>query len=96
MDIAAAVATPAMPITAEALIAHRFLPLTEEEERRVDDVVYGPATDVKLIEKFATPMTRFKMVCLRPNTWLNDEVHTHLIVCTHLLDCTTLYIARPS
>ena len=74
MDIEAPVVPPAMPLTAEALIAHRFMPLTEEEERQVDDVVYGPATDVKLIEKFATPMTRFKMVCLRPNTWLNDEV----------------------
>jgi hypothetical protein len=27
-----------------------------------------------LVEKFNTPMNRAKMVCLRPNTWLNDEV----------------------
>ena len=74
IEVVPDVPPPAMPLTAEALIAFRFLPLTEEEEQRVDDVVYGPATDVKLIEKFATPMTRFKMVCLRPNTWLNDEV----------------------
>ena len=81
MEVEAPTVPPAMPITAEALIAHRFMPLTEDEERQVEDVVYGPASDVKLIEKFATPMTRFKMVCLRPNTWLNDEVRP-----THPLD----------
>ena len=29
---------------------------------------------VVVIHKFAVPMTVEKLQCLRPNTWLNDEV----------------------
>ena len=41
---------------------------------RVRSVLSGPETQELLIEKYAIDMTRAKMLCLRPRTWLNDEV----------------------
>lgn len=57
-----------------ALFAMRFTDLTQDDQRGVDDVVLGPNNEEVLVDKFCTPMTRIKMVCLRPHTWLNDEV----------------------
>ena len=41
---------------------------------RVRSVLSGPENQELLIEKYAIDMTRAKMLCLRPRTWLNDEV----------------------
>jgi hypothetical protein len=57
-----------------ALLAMRFLDLSPADQAAVDDVVYGPNNDEVLIDKFWTPMSRTKVICLRPRTWLNDEV----------------------
>ena len=37
-------------------------------------VLQSRLSTVVVIHKFATPMTVEKLQCLRPNTWLNDEV----------------------
>jgi hypothetical protein len=58
----------------EELRQLRFRPLTQAERNRVAGVVMGPNNDEVLIDKFCTPMSRTKMVCLRPHSWLNDEV----------------------
>ena len=56
------------------LIAARKAPLSQEEMGRVRLVLNGPSTQEVLIEKYAIDMTRAKILCLRPCTWLNDEV----------------------
>lgn len=66
------------PAAVAALKEHlrqlRFRALTPAERGKVINVVQGPNNGEVLIDKFCTPMSRLKMVCLRPNTWLNDEV----------------------
>ena len=57
-----------------SLIAARAAPLSQEEVERVRSVLNGPETHEVLIDKYAIDMTRAKMLCLRPRTWLNDEV----------------------
>ncbi len=37
-------------------------------------VLSGPADREVLIDKFNIDMTRKKISCLKPKTWLNDEV----------------------
>lgn len=56
------------------LISARLTPLTTEDTRKVTTILRGPSNDQLLIEKFNIPMTREKILCLRPGTWLNDEI----------------------
>jgi hypothetical protein len=58
----------------EKLLASRRRPLTTEEETTVAAALSSPHNGTILCEKFKIPMTRAKMSCLRPTTWLNDEV----------------------
>jgi sentrin-specific protease 1 len=57
-----------------ALLAARHAPLSDADSQRVTNIMRGPATQEELIEKFSIPMTREKLLCLRPTSWLNDEV----------------------
>ena len=56
------------------LISARGVPLSQEELQRVRSILIGPETHEVLIDKYAIDMTRAKILCLRPCTWLNDEV----------------------
>ena len=58
----------------DVLRKFRFKHLTGHERSLVHDVVNGEDTLEVLIKKFNTTMDRSKMVCLKPGTWLNDEV----------------------
>lgn len=58
----------------EKLIRMRFVVLNAEEYSSVQNVFDGPSNDNTVIEKFNIPMTSNKLNCLKPNTWLNDEV----------------------
>ena len=53
----------------------RFGQLSVDESDKINRILQGPtSTDEVLIEKFNIPMTSAKLSCLRPGTWLNDEV----------------------
>lgn len=52
----------------------RFIPLTGEEIDHVASVFLPPSSNQTLFEKFSIPMTRRLIQCLKPGTWLNDEV----------------------
>jgi hypothetical protein len=52
----------------------RFWELTVEEDVHVNSVLLGPDNYDVVIDKFNVEMTRSKMLCLKPQTWLNDEV----------------------
>jgi Ulp1 family protease len=53
----------------------RFGQLSVDESDKINRILEGPSsTDEVLIEKFNIPMTSAKLSCLRPGTWLNDEV----------------------
>lgn len=56
------------------LLACRRKPLSLEEEAAVDSALKPPYDNTILCEKFKIPISRSKMSCLRPVTWLNDEV----------------------
>jgi Ulp1 family protease len=58
----------------KALFAPRHADLDPVDERRVLSVLAGPPSQEVLIDKFNIDMTRSKFACLRPGTWLNDEV----------------------
>jgi hypothetical protein len=58
----------------QKLLSSRRKPLTTEEETTVTAALSSPHNGTLLIEKFKIPMTRAKLSCLRPVTWLNDEV----------------------
>lgn len=64
------------PDRSEQLCSARFTPLTSKERSLVENVLNGPKNQDVLITKFNTPMDRSKITCLRPNSWLNDEVRT--------------------
>ena len=59
------------------LLSWRNVELTEEDVTHLSGVLSGtiihPATTV-LIDKFGIDMTVAKISCLKPRTWLNDEV----------------------
>ena len=40
----------------------------------LSSLLSGPADDEVLIDKYNIDMTRKKLSCLKPRTWLNDEV----------------------
>jgi len=52
----------------------RLQPLNDQALHQVKSALSLPHNDTLLIEKFCIPMTRYKLSCLRPCTWLNDEV----------------------
>jgi sentrin-specific protease 1 len=58
----------------QLLIRARFNFLTTEEYFEYNSLCWEPANQRLLIDKFATPMTQEKIICLRPRIWLNDEV----------------------
>lgn len=57
----------------DLLIEKRKQPLSQEEKNKVQKVLSGPSNSQILIDKFNIDMSREKIVCLRPSTWLNDE-----------------------
>jgi sentrin-specific protease 1 len=63
-------------IQASALVAARCADLTAEERVVVEELLKGSANDHKtvVVDKFNIDITVGKLVCLRRNTWLNDEV----------------------
>ena len=58
----------------DVLRKFRYKRLTEHEQLRVRKAINGEDMLEVLIKKFNTTMDRSKMVCLKPGTWLNDEV----------------------
>ena len=58
----------------DVLRKFRFKGLTEQEQSRVHKAINGEDMPEVLIKKFNTTIHRSKMVCLKPGTWLNDEV----------------------
>lgn len=61
-------------ISPDQLIADRFREITNADSTRVEAVLSGPHDQDVVRDKFNIDMTRAKIVCLRPRTWLNDEV----------------------
>jgi sentrin-specific protease 1 len=57
-----------------ALIGARHAVLSDADYQRVAGILNGPTNQEVLIFKFNIPMTREKLLCLRPRGWLNDEV----------------------
>lgn len=56
------------------LLAARQCEIPQEELNRLNQILKGPATHEVIIDKYSIDMTRAKLVCLKPSTWLNDEV----------------------
>lgn len=50
------------------------LPLTLEEATTAEDALGGGKQQEVLVSRFSVDLTREKIQCLRPATWLNDEV----------------------
>ena len=48
--------------------------MTEDDRMELSALLSGPADDEVLIDKYNIDMTRKKLSCLKPRTWLNDEV----------------------
>src|SRR3546814_18448611 len=57
----------------QSALADRFQPLDHEDDNAVLEALSDGADDEVLISKFNVDMTREKLACLRPQTWLNDE-----------------------
>jgi Ulp1 family protease len=52
----------------------RNIHLTETKRMELTELLNRPETNDVLIDKFNIDMTVAKITCLRPETWLNDEV----------------------
>ena len=52
----------------------RDVELTEDDRMGLSALLSGPADHEVLIDKYNIDMTRKKISCLKPRTWLNDEV----------------------
>jgi Ulp1 family protease len=52
----------------------RDVELTEDDRMGLSALLSGHADQEVLIHKYNIPMTREKISCLKPGTWLNDEV----------------------
>ena len=52
----------------------RLRPLTDDENREVEFALAPPYNHSVLIDMFNVEITKHKISCLRPSTWLNDEV----------------------
>eukprot|EP00927_Polykrikos_kofoidii_P085244 TRINITY_DN9218_c0_g1_i1.p1 TRINITY_DN9218_c0_g1~~TRINITY_DN9218_c0_g1_i1.p1 ORF type:complete len:887 (+),score=139.97 TRINITY_DN9218_c0_g1_i1:268-2661(+) len=48
--------------------------LTKQERKRANKALGGGDTSEVLVSRFNVALTRDKIQCLRPSTWLNDEV----------------------
>eukprot|EP01034_Spumella_vulgaris_P031276 gene31276-38643_t len=58
----------------DLLVAARQADIPQSEIDAVKAILRGPASNEVVIDKFSIDMTRAKLVCLKPSTWLNDEV----------------------
>lgn len=58
----------------EALMGRRKEKISNEDKEKITKILNGPPSSQVVIDKFNIDMTRNKIVCLRPGTWLNDEV----------------------
>jgi hypothetical protein len=56
------------------LISNRFGDIDDTEQRKAKQALNGPKTGDVLMFKYNIDITRDKFSCLRPHTWLNDEV----------------------
>lgn len=55
-------------------IEQRRVPLSASEEADVKDVFLEPFSEEVMIEKYNVNVSKSTLACLRPGTWLNDEV----------------------
>lgn len=60
--------------SASTLTRMRLLPLSQADRYEANNILRLPASETIIIEKFNIPFTQRLMTCLRPCTWLNDEV----------------------
>ena len=60
-------------IRIDNLIARRIADIDESEIRNFRSVIAVPTHEV-VIKKFSIDMTRAKLHCLKPRTWVNDEL----------------------
>ena len=68
----------------------RFNPLPEEELRKFDAILSSHSCSLSeiIIQKFAIPINKEKLECLKPKTWLNDEV---LRLCSYVHYISSVY-----
>ena len=64
----------------EELLHRRFVPLSHNENIQLNKILNGKDSEDEVINKFNISMTKTKFPCLRPNTWLNDEVIKYYIL----------------
>lgn len=67
-------APPSVPSVDGDAHSARFRKLTKIESTTAEAILRGPQSRELLIYKFNIDITRAKIVCLRPTTWINDEV----------------------
>lgn len=65
--------------TEAQLIGCRFTPTDENELKQLRELLRARNPDHVTTEKYNIDMTELKLSCLRPSTWLNDEVINTLI-----------------
>lgn len=60
----------------DTLINARFTTIASDELKKLKDILRNSNNNAEEVVKdhFNTEMTQYKMSCLRPRTWLNDEV----------------------
>ncbi len=58
----------------QQLIKARKADLPQSDIDKLRQIFKEPANHEKLTEKFGIDITRAKIACLKPSTWLNDEV----------------------
>jgi sentrin-specific protease 1 len=58
----------------DLLIAARRADIPSAELDTIKAILKGPNNNDVIIDKFSIDMTRAKLICLKPSTWLNDEV----------------------
>jgi sentrin-specific protease 1 len=56
------------------ILSLRDVELTEDDRMEFSLLPSGPADHEVVIDKFQIDMTRKKISCLKPKTWLNDEL----------------------
>jgi hypothetical protein len=58
----------------KTMVSHRFVPIDEKDMAKASAALKGPRSGDILQMKYNIDITREKFSCLRPQTWLNDEV----------------------
>jgi len=56
------------------LVAMRLLPLSTDDEAKVNACLYSGSSSDVMVNKFNVALERVKIQVLRPATWLNDEI----------------------